>query len=96
MAKVKMIQDPEFVDRPSRLSGDWFATKVEVTLKDGRVLSQQENTAYGHKGEAVFTKYKENTALAGLSESQINESISMVKDLENLKDITQLMDNLIV
>jgi hypothetical protein len=61
-------------------------------LKDGRVLSQREGRGRQLKGEEIYAKYRENAKIGGIAVNKIECSIELIKGLENLKDVTELMD----
>jgi len=89
------VQDPEFADLPLRLQAGPLvdeAVTVTLRLKDGRVLSEAAEHGRELKGEEIYAKYRENARIAGLTSNKIERSIELVKGLEDLKDVTELMD----
>jgi 2-methylcitrate dehydratase PrpD len=92
MKKVTAVQDPEMADLPLRLQGEGDFFIVTLKLKDGRVLSQREGRGRQLKGEEIYAKYRENAKIGGIAVNKIERSIELIKGLENLKDVTELMD----
>ena len=96
MRKVSRVQHPDFVGQPISLEGGRpnFAI-VSLRLKDGQVLSERVEQARELKGEEVYDKYRENARIGRISEDKIERTIELVKGLENLKDVTELMDTVV-
>jgi 2-methylcitrate dehydratase PrpD len=92
MRKVTVVQDPEQAELPLRLQGDTMFNVVTLRLKDGQVVSEREVPVKVLKGEEIYGKYRENARIGGLAENKIERSIELIKGLENLKDITELVD----
>jgi 2-methylcitrate dehydratase PrpD len=91
--KVTVIQDPELAALPLRLQGDTSPfSVVTLRLKDGRVLSQKEGLGKELKGEEIYAKYRENARIGGIGPNKIDRTIELVKGIEDLKDVTELMD----
>jgi hypothetical protein len=65
---------------------------VTLRLNDGRVLSQPEGRGKELEGEEIYAKYRENARIAGMESNKIERSIELIKGLEDLKDVTELMD----
>jgi len=95
MKRMTVVQDPEFADLPLRLQAGPLvdeAVTVTLRLKDGRALSQAEEHGRELKGEEIYAKYRENARIAGLTSNKIERSLELIKGLEDLKDVTELMD----
>jgi 2-methylcitrate dehydratase PrpD len=94
--KVTRVQHPDFVDLPLRLEGGQpnFAI-VTLRLKDGRILSERVEQARELKGEEVYAKYQENARIGGIGKDKIERTIELIKGLENLKDVTELVDTVV-
>ena len=98
MKKVSVVQDPELVDLPLRLKkGPLEAQFVTVTLRlnDGRVLSQREERGRTLQGEEIYAKYRENAGMGGISANKIERTIELIQGLEDLEDVTELMDTVV-
>jgi len=95
MKKVTVVQDPEFVDLPLRLQPSplvFDAVTITLRLKGGRVVSQREEHSMPLAGEEIYAKYRENARIGGLAANKIDRSIELVKGLEHLKDVNELID----
>ena len=92
MKKVTVVQDPKCANLPLRLQGDSMFCVVTLRLNDGRVLSQREGRGKELEGEEIYAKYRENARIAGMESNKIERSIELIKGLEDLKDVTELMD----
>ncbi|MFC1870060.1 MmgE/PrpD family protein [Chloroflexota bacterium] len=92
--KVKLFWHPDCAGRPLRLQSEGRFVVVTLKLNDGRVLSERQDsgTKKNLKGEEVYTKYRENAKIAGLGDSDIEHSVTLIKKLEDLEDMTELMD----
>ncbi len=76
--------------------------EVRVKLRDGRTLAQRVDIVYGNPNKAMsredqLTKFRANATAAArpLSDSNIEALIKQVETLEELEDLTGLIDNLI-
>ena len=92
MKKVKVCQDPELADLPLSLQGESMYVIVTLRLNDGRVLSQREGRGKELEGEEVYAKYRDNARIGGVAANKIERSIELVKGLEHLRDVSELMD----
>ncbi|MFC1966923.1 MmgE/PrpD family protein [Chloroflexota bacterium] len=92
--KVNVIWHPDCVDRPLRLQSESRFAIVTLNLKDGRVISEQIDTENRKHlvGEEIYDKYTANAKIGGVPENNIERSIELIKRLEELKDIKELMD----
>ena len=90
--KVTVVQDPEIAGLPLRLQGESPFTTLTLRLKDGRVLSERAGQVKLLTGEEIYDKFKENARFGGLTANKIERAIELVKGLENLRDVTELMD----
>ena len=64
-------------------------------MKDGTIFTHRVETGRSLAGEEVLDKFRDNARLAGIGRAQIERTIQLVNDLENLDDITALMDTTI-
>ena len=94
MKKVNYIQHPDCVDKPLSLQSESRFAAVTLKLKDGRVLSERQKAEGRRKlrGEEVYSKYRENAQIFGLSANQIDRSVELLDKLETLGGIDPLMD----
>ncbi|MFC1990338.1 hypothetical protein ACFLVW_07310, partial [Chloroflexota bacterium] len=85
---------PDCVDRPLRLQSESRFAIVTLNLKDGQVISEQIDTENRKHlvGEEIYDKYTTNAKIGGVSKNNIERSIELIKRLEELKDIKELMD----
>jgi 2-methylcitrate dehydratase PrpD len=88
ISKTKYVPDPE--------ATFFVPFEVVVRLKDGRVLSHKVFSIEGEAGsplseEKLYAKYRDCAATT-LSPQEIERSLEMASHLEELKDITPLMN----
>jgi len=77
---------------------DLAAGIVEIRTKNGRVHSKRENIPYGHphkplEWQDIIDKFIDCSSYAAksLPESNLKKVIEMVQNLENVKDVTQII-----
>lgn len=85
--KVKRAEEPSFKDYQN--------AKVEIKLRDGRVLKREQTVAVGSpempaSQEMVEAKFRTN-AKQCMSGKNMDEIIATVTNLENLDDVSVLM-----
>ncbi|MDY6917894.1 MAG: MmgE/PrpD family protein [Chloroflexota bacterium] len=86
--KMKRRMDPEIPP----IAG----SSVTIKLKDGRELSQKADAPKGSPqspptDDQLFSKYK-NCAQLVLSPSDVDRSLDLLRNLEQLKDLTELLE----
>jgi 2-methylcitrate dehydratase PrpD len=94
MRKVQVVWHPDCVDKPLRLQSESRFVSVDIFFNDGRILSktQDARTRKNLRGEEVYAKYRNNARLADISERKLNQSVALVKALEECEDVTELMN----
>ncbi len=97
MKKITVSQHPDTVDLPPSLFWEYPFQGVIITLRlnDGRVLSEREDHEHDLKGEEIGAKYWENASMGGISSKDIGHSIELIKGLEDVGNITELMDTVV-
>jgi 2-methylcitrate dehydratase len=96
MGKMECREKKEYTE----MYGRSFPNKVTIIMNDGKVFEKEVVNPKGHplnplSHSQVELKFKQNS-LGLLTESQQDELIRRVWDLENLVSIKQLMDCLVV
>jgi len=102
LARVSVVQDPEYVGRPHRAKGGGHYWDVRVTLKNGERLTAPRIEAYGGRGdtygwetrEAVFEKFK-MLAGAALKPAQVDAALNAIMEMEKARDVRAVVDTLI-
>ena len=61
-------------------------------MNDGTVLSHRVEIGRHLQGEDVKAKFRDNARLAGLSKSQIERLIGLIDNLEEVEDVTSIVD----
>ncbi len=94
--KIKLIVWDENTD-----SETMQRTPVKVKLSSGEEYTEDIINFRGHylnplSDEDLEQKFSSLAKRAGMNESNINACIDIMFDLENINDISQLMDNLII
>jgi len=97
MKKVTVTQHPDTVDLPPALFWEYPFQGVIITLRldDGRVLSEREDHEHDLKGEEIYAKYRENARIGGVTAKDTERSMELIKGLEDLKDVTELVDTVV-
>jgi 2-methylcitrate dehydratase PrpD len=97
MKKVTVTQHPDTVDLPPALFWEYPFQGVMITLRlnDGRVLSEREDHEHDLKGEEIYAKYRENARIGGVTAKDTERSMELIKGLEDLKDVTKLVDTVV-
>jgi len=97
MKKVSVAQHPDTADLPPALFWEYPFQGVIITLRlnDGRVLSEREDHEHDLKGEEIYAKYRENARIGGVTAKDTERSIELINGLENLKDVTKLVDTVV-
>jgi 2-methylcitrate dehydratase PrpD len=95
--RVSHREDPAAV-LPSGGNSTLSRPTVEIRLKDGRVLSRQAAGVPGDpqhpaSREAIEAKFRECVAFAAkpLEQNDVDRAIGLVRDLENVADVTEIM-----
>ncbi len=98
MQRVKVIEPADLMKHRGQWgeSGvNWGEMRLTVRLQDGRALKTQRSHARGWSEEPATwddLKGKYAECAAGiLSPSQVNESVAMIRELDTLPKVTQLM-----
>ncbi len=89
--KVNYVHPPEMSSKSFELSGE-----VEITLKNGTALSKKIDIAKGDPKnpatiDELINKYKD-CSQSYLSTEDIDRSLSLILNLESVRDVNQLMD----
>jgi len=90
--KVKVKEKKEYTD----IYGTSFPNKVTVKMKDGTIYESEVKNPKGHplnplSKEEIETKFRKGSK-GLLTEEQISKIIDIIWNLENLKNIKELMD----
>ena len=95
--RVSHREDPAAL-LPSGGNSTLSRPTVEIRLKDGRVLSRQAAGVPGDpqhpaSREAIEAKFRECVAFAAkpLEQNDVDRAIGLVRDLENIADVTEIM-----
>jgi 2-methylcitrate dehydratase PrpD len=92
--RMTVRQHPDTVDLPLSLFWEYPFQGVIITLKmnDGRVLTEREDHEHELKGKEILDKYQENCKIAGVNEKNMKRSMELVQGLEDVKDVTELVE----
>jgi 2-methylcitrate dehydratase PrpD len=95
MRRVDHVWHKDFRDRPLRLQGEVRFALVTLRLKNGQVLSEQSDVSdrKNLRGDEIYAKYKDNAGRGGIELKKVERAIQIMKSLEDLEDMTELMDN---
>lgn len=99
LRRVNITQDPDAVGRPHRSRGGGHWCELSVTLENGERLTSSRVEANGGRGdtygwetrEAVFDKFR-TLAGAVLRPAQVDSALNAIMDLENARDIRNIVD----
>ena len=103
LERVNVKVDSEVEEELNREDGisHWGATKVIIRLKDGREFSEKRHTTKGYpempmQWDELVEKYRECADYAGLTQKgiKVEESISLLKEVESLDNVKQLVQSL--
>lgn len=103
LERVNVKVDPELEKELNRGDGlsRWGAAKVAIKLKDGRDFSEKRHTTKGYpempmQWDELVEKYRECADYAGVAQKgiKVEESIGLLKQIEGLDNIRQLVQSL--
>jgi 2-methylcitrate dehydratase PrpD len=94
MRKVNVVWHPECADKPLRLQSESRFITIDIVFNDGRLLSKRQNAGNRKQlnVEEVYEKYVSSARIAGISENNINQAVTLAKTLEKCEDVTELID----
>lgn len=92
LGKVKLVAEKTI---PNEWADAW-SRPVTIKLKDGRTLSKRVDIPRGDPRNPlsindVLAKYRDNASLV-LPSQQVEHSINLLQNLDQAKDVTELMD----
>ena len=91
MKRVKISRNDDVVLRRPHIADGNPEARLVIRMRDGRVHDLLLGTAYHLTGEEVVDKFRLN-AEATLGRERVALTIDLVKRLEHLKDVAELMD----
>ena len=94
MGRISVVQHSDFKANPEPLTESALFNEISIQMKDGTTFSHRVESGHSRhlQGEEVLDKFRDNARLAGIARAQIERTIQLVENLENLDDITSLID----
>ena len=94
MRKVKVIWHQDCAEKPLRLQSESRFITIDILFNDGHMLSKRQDAANRRQlgVEEVYEKFVNNARIAGISESNISQSVTLTKTFEKCEDVTELID----
>jgi 2-methylcitrate dehydratase PrpD len=95
--KVSVVWNPVFAEESQKSKSEPRYVLVTVKLNDGRVLSERQYSHLARQlyGEEVYAKYRENAKFSGIGAKTVERSVELLAGLENVNDVTQLIDTVV-
>ncbi|MBI4202622.1 MAG: MmgE/PrpD family protein [Chloroflexi bacterium] len=92
MKRINIVQHNDFKAKPARATEAARFNEFTLRMKDGTVLTHRVEAGRTLEGEDMLNKFRDNARLAGFGKAQIERMIQQVNNLENLEDVTTVMD----
>ncbi len=91
--KMEVVWHPECAGKPKKLQGESRFVTIDIYMNDGTVISKRQDAAQRKHLEfsQVYTKFADNCRSVGLAEEKIEKVSALVKDLENVEDINEII-----
>lgn len=94
IGKMQVLWHPECAGKPRRLQGESRFVSIDIFMDDGSVISRRMDAAKRKHlpYEKVYDKFADNARSVGLSQEKIDRVCAMVRDLENVEDISRIIE----
>jgi 2-methylcitrate dehydratase PrpD len=91
MTKVRLVQNPDVLLRHAHIADGNPEARLRVLMRDGRVHDVVLGPAMHLTGDAVIDKFRANAGVV-FDQEKVGKPIQLVQCLEELDDVTELMD----
>ncbi|MEE9533396.1 MAG: MmgE/PrpD family protein, partial [Acidimicrobiia bacterium] len=91
MKRVRLSQNPDVELRGQHIADGNPEARLRVHTRDGRLIDLELGPAAHLTGDAVVDKFRANASFV-FGQEEIGEPIQMVQRLEDLDDVSELMD----
>ncbi|MDR1206521.1 MAG: MmgE/PrpD family protein [Peptococcaceae bacterium] len=94
MGRIEVIWHPECAGKPARLQGESRFVEITIYMRDGRVLRKRQDAADRKQLTAgqVYDKFADIARSIGKDETNIRQTVDLVRTFESCADAKQLVD----